>query len=471
MRLLDREPELARLNALCRRPEGGLAVLWGRRRIGKSRLLAEWVAAHDGIHFVADQSTATMQIRYFAHACSRKFPGFDEVDYPDWIIVLRRLAEAAQRAGWRGPLVFDELPYLAAAYPPIGSILQRWIDTDARQAGLVTAVCGSSQRMMQGLVLDANAPLFGRAAESFTLRELPAAWLLKAFPTVDAVEACKLHALLGGIPYYWELGAASGLSQADDLADRLVIDPQGPLHTEPQRLLREESPPAIAVQPILEAIGLGAHRLSEIAGKIGQPATALGHPLKRLLEMGLIAKDIPFGETEKNSKRSLYAIQDPLCRLWFTVIAPNRGALLQMPQPARRKLWSHAAPSLYAQNWEALCRQAVPRLAALAIPQFPDMEWGVASRWWQGNAPEWDIVAQSLDGRSILLGEAKWSTTGTSQVKKAIAALQTRPLPPLPGIHEKIVKRAVFVPKSHGNHHAPEGMAIIDADDIMKCLI
>jgi len=113
----------------------------------------------------------------------------------------------------------------------------------------------------------------------------------------------------------------------------------------------------------------------------------------------------------------------------------------------------------------------VPRLAALAIPQFPDLDWGVASRWWQGTAPEWDIVAQSLDGRSVLLGEAKWGTTGTSQVRKAIAALQTRPLPPIPGIHEKTVKRAVFVPRHHGNYHAPEDMAILDADDLMKCLV
>src|SRR4051812_46806629 len=109
MLFLNRQDELARLSRLAGSEEGGLAVLYGRRRVGKTRLLLEWAKRHDGLYTVADQSVAELQRTYFAEAVGERLPGFAEVQYRDWRTLLTRLAREAQLAGWRGPLIFDEL--------------------------------------------------------------------------------------------------------------------------------------------------------------------------------------------------------------------------------------------------------------------------------------------------------------------------------------------------------------------------
>ena len=173
MKFLDRGEELSRLDRLARRSGGGLAVVYGRRRVGKTRLLLHWCERNDGLYTVADQSSADIQRRYFAQVAAAATAG----------IRRRRLSGLEKPAGttlpqearasrWRGPVVFDELPYLVLSSPEIPSVLQHWIDHDARRAGLVVAVAGSSQRMMQGLTLSADAPLYGRARELLELAPL-----------------------------------------------------------------------------------------------------------------------------------------------------------------------------------------------------------------------------------------------------------------------------------------------------------
>jgi hypothetical protein len=125
-----------------------------------------------------------------------------------------------------------------------------------------------------------------------------------------------------------------------------VLDPLGPLHREPDRLLLEELPPAMETRPVLDAIGAGAHRLSEIAGRMGRPATSMSRPLQRLVAMGLVRREVPFGESEKKSRRSLYSIDDPFFRLWFRVVAPHRGALAAGSRATRRDLRQRHWPGL-----------------------------------------------------------------------------------------------------------------------------
>ena len=119
---------------------------------------------------MADQSAPPVQRRYLAGAVAERFPGFADVEYPDWRSFLTRLSAEADRAGWQGPVVLDELPYLLAADPTLAGVLQNWLDRPERR--LTLAVCGSSQHMMHSAILDAAAPLYGRAAEAFAVRRL-----------------------------------------------------------------------------------------------------------------------------------------------------------------------------------------------------------------------------------------------------------------------------------------------------------
>lgn len=471
MDFIDRHDELERLNSLWERPEGGLAVLWGRRRVGKTRLLIEWSSAHDGLYTVADPSAAPVQRRYFAQGVAERFPGFDEVTYPDWKSLLRRLSGECARRGWRGPLILDEIPHLIAADRSFPGILQNWIDGDARTARMVVAMAGSSQRMMQGAVLDASAPLYGRATEMLEIKPLLPGYLSRAFGSLPPRKIAELHALWGGIPRYWELAQPFGDSLEESL-DHLVLDSSGPLHAEPDRLLMQESPSAASLRPILDLIGAGVHRMSEIAGRLGQPATSLSRPLSRLIELGLVKREIPFGEKEKSGKLALYRIEDPFFRLWFSVVAPHRALLAASPRETRLAVWKKLRSNLEAQAWEDLCRASVAFLHTTDSPLGVHGPWMPARRYWRRGEPEWDVVASSVDGEKLLLGEVKWlANPADAGTLRAIAAeLEAKGVPSVTRSQKNLI-RAAFIPLVRGGVRSSSSIIAVDCRTVLACLV
>jgi AAA+ ATPase superfamily predicted ATPase len=361
--------------------------------------------------------------------------------------------------------VFDELPYLVGGSPELPSVLQRWIDHDAAQARLRVAIAGSSQRMMQGLALASDAPLYGRARVLLDVQPLAPRFLADALD-VSGIHLVEQWTAWGGVPRYWEL-AASRRGRARDRIAALVLDPVGPLFSEAERLLIEESPPALEVRPVLDAIGAGAHRVSEIAGRLGRPATSLGKPLDRLLGMGLIRRETPYGDPARGGKRSLYKIDDPFLRLWFRVVAPNRAALTAGTRASRMALLAPQWDTLVATAWEDLCRAAVPTLARGALARLGP--WKPARRYWHGAEPEWDIVADAVQGSRLLAGEAWFSRRPVTPaaVKAAAASLARRALPP--GTAGREIVRALFVPRvAAGVPRLVAGVHVVVQGDVIR---
>jgi hypothetical protein len=447
MIFINRASEMERLRRVSRSAGGGLVVVHGRRRIGKTRLLLEWSREAGGLYSVADQSTAEIQRRYFAEALASRLSGFADVEYRDWAGLLSRLARDAAASGWRGPIILDELPYLVGSSSELPSVLQRWLDHEVKEARLTVALAGSSQRMMHGLVLAAEAPLYGRAAALLDIQPLEPTHLEEAFGDQPAHRLVELYTAWGGVPRYWELAREAGDTVLDQV-DHLVLDPLGPLHREPDRLLLEELPPAVEARPLLDAIGGGAHRLSEIATRIGRPATSMARPLDRLVAMGLVRREIPFGEFEKQSRRSLYKMEDPFFRLWFRIVAPHRAALASGSQATRRKLLGSHWPHLAAKAWEELCRRRMPYLQdGGAVGRYGP--WGPAARWWRGTETEWDVVSRSVSGTHVLLGEARWSAKPWTDrsLRTALSELAARSAPAIgTEIEGADEVRVLFVP-------------------------
>jgi hypothetical protein len=135
MEFVGRKEEIERLDDLCRRRHGGLAVLTGRRRVGKTRLLVEWNRRHGGLYTVADQSAAEIQRRYFCEALASRFPVFLEATFRDWRSILKVLAQQAEADKWKGPVILDEFPFLVTSSPELPSVLQHWIDREAVLVG------------------------------------------------------------------------------------------------------------------------------------------------------------------------------------------------------------------------------------------------------------------------------------------------------------------------------------------------
>ena len=233
------------------------------RRVGKTRLLIEWSQRHDGLYAAADPSAPAVQRRYLAAAVERRFPGFADVEYPDWRSFLQRLAREADGSGWRGPFVLDELPYLIAADSTLPGVLQAWVDS-------VPGRPNPGGQRVEPADDARRRPLCRRAAlrpGAGSVRRAPAEAGIpgRPVPRGRGRDLLALYALWGGMPRYWELAEPFGLD-LESAVDTLVLDPAGPLHLEPDRLLLEEVPPATALRPLLDVIGAGAHRVSEIGG-------------------------------------------------------------------------------------------------------------------------------------------------------------------------------------------------------------
>jgi AAA+ ATPase superfamily predicted ATPase len=452
---LDRTAESRRLKAFFAGGDGGLAVVYGRRRLGKSRLLSEVLPEDRAVYYVTDDREATLQRAALAEEIGRLIPGFSNVTYPGWEELLRRFwAEAPRRA----VLAIDEFPSLVASAPELPSLLQKRVDS-AENRGVRVVLTGSSQRMMHGLVLDGSAPLFGRAREILRIGPLPAGWIRRGLSLRSAVAATEAFAVWGGVPRYWELAAEHrSLSAA---VEQLVLSPLGVLHDEPRRLLLDDLSDTTQAGSILALIGAGSHRLSEIAGRLGKPATSLARPLARLLDLGLVRRDVPFGSSVRDSKRTAYRLSDPFLRFWFRFVEPNRSRLGagQSPQVLREvesDLSGHVA-----SVFEDVVRQSVPR------SRYGRKVWGPAASWWgpglDRSPMEIDVVAESEDGSTLLVGEVKWSRHVDWRRETATLRRKADNLPLARGRKRLLALWAPSPSRSGGDVHRFGAREVLDA--------
>lgn len=398
---LDRREEAARFRRLLDRDEGSLGVVYGRRRCGKSRLLREILPPSRAVYYVGDDREGSLQRASLATEIGRLLPGFERVTYPDWDALLARWWEAARPGA---VLALDEFPSLVAVAQELPSLLQKYLDREVER-GIHLLLSGSSQRMMQGLVLDRTAPLFGRASEILKISPLPAGWIEEALDLRNPERAVESYAVWGGTPRYWEL--AGDHPDLPSAIRSLVLSPLGVLFEEPSRLLLDDMRDTTQAASILSLIGQGCHRISEIAARLGKPVTALSRPIQRLQDMDLVTRELPFDEPPRGGKRTLYKISDPFLRFWFRYVEVNRsrlgaGQLAAVEEEIGQRLGHHVG-----EIWEELARASVPLLHP------GGKTWRPAGRWWGPGLDrrplEVDLVAHSNDGGSVLVGEVKWA--------------------------------------------------------------
>ena len=304
-------------------------------------------------------------------------------------------------------LVFDEFPYLVEQDEALPSILQRIVD-ELPGTGKKIVICGSSQRMMQGFVLNASEPLYGRAREILPITPLPFGWMKEAFPKWSAWDRFKAYGVWGGVPRYWELQVEE--SDLWTAVHRNVCSPLGVLRNEPHFLLLDDAGDVAQASAVLSFIGGGAHRASEIAARMSRPLTDMSRPFRRLTELGIVTKNVPF-EAEANSKKSFYRISDPFLDFWYTFVQPNWSKPDFLESDDDRVRFDGQYMSYLGGVWERLACEMV---AVKPLPNM-DVRFRNPARWWgvglDRRPMEIDIVAESTDGNTLLVGEAKLSIT------------------------------------------------------------
>ncbi|MBI5385446.1 MAG: ATP-binding protein [Verrucomicrobia bacterium] len=375
---VNREAELKELDAVA--AKGGLLALYGRRRVGKTRLLVEWLKRRDGWYSQAIEGPGDMQLQQlFEDIRSRLQTSVVPKTWSELFELLR-----LQRGRWT--LCIDEFPYLVATDRTLPSQLQRWLD-HGLPAGCTLILAGSSTRMMHSLFLHRAAPLFGRARKLIQVQPMSytafcAACRLKA----GDMDSFLKFSLVGGVPKYWEFLEANQTPVG--LAEALYFDFAPYMEQEPQRLLRDEGVTGLNALAVLEAIGRGAERTSEIATRLGTAQTGLSRVFQQLLDVSALTRELPFGESMRTTKRSLYRIQDPSLRFWFRVYSPQQSLWRTLATAQKQKLIHEHASTVF----EDFCRQRHPG----------------AQRYWEGDV-ELDLVAPDPDQpKGLIVAEVKW---------------------------------------------------------------
>ena len=402
MEFVDRIAETARLKAALAGKRPALVVMYGRRRLGKSTLIKRVLSEGD-VYFLADRSEGQHQRLLLAKVIAQVFPDFDKLTYPDWESLFRAVNYRTDR---RFTLCLDEFPYIVEQSPELPSVLQKLVDEKQLKYNLV--LCGSSQNMMYGLFLDSSAPLYGRADEIIRLTPIRLPYLQEAL-RLDAVSAVEEYSVWGGVPRYWEL--RENRRSLDDALWHNILSVNGVLYEEPVKLFQDDVKDIVKTSTIMSYVGAGANRLSEIASRCGEPATNLSRPLKKLVDLGFLEKDVPFGMDEKNAKKSLYKIADPFMAFYYQFVVPYRSFIeLDRRLPIEQALCARFQEYVSMQ-WEKLCREAVTGNIMEGVL------YGRARRWWgsvlnEHGKPEqieFDVMAESVDKKYLLVGECKWT--------------------------------------------------------------
>lgn len=408
------------------RGQGGqMALLYGRRRLGKTYLLQRYFTGGIGgqeearrhCYYLADQTTDIVQRLTLAQQLLAALPSegvAPEEIAVSWNALLRYVSQTTHgrdREAGRFGLILDEFPYLVERTPELPSILQAWWDREGIHAPLSVILCGSQLSAMAALGRE-SAPLFGRFNAGISLLEPlrydDVASFYADSPLYSLTDKLIMYGVLGGTPRYHALVDTARPREEEIVA--LLMQPRAVLENEVKFLLGSEQirDPA-PYNAILGAIASGETQFGRIQQHTGVEKGTLSFHLKTLQELGWIRRELPFGET--SDRRALYQVADPFLAFWYRFVAPLAGAL-QFSE-ARGVYRDRVAPYLADyMGWnvfEEIATQWLHRHAQSAL-QLNIQRMG---RYWSRDSRiEIDIVAE-MEGGGFLFGECKWSSKST----------------------------------------------------------
>lgn len=456
MKFLDRKEEVAELQrALNSTVPSRFVVVYGRRRLGKSTLIKKVLDKGD-IYYMAGDFVDNVQRDMLRDQLAELFPAMAMSSFSSWEDLFGMLNALATK---QFTLCLDEFPYMVKHSPELPSVIQRLVDSKQMKFNII--ICGSSQRMMQNMILSQSEPLYGRADAILDIQPIPISFLQEALHT-DGIATIEEFSVWGGVPRYWEL--REEYSNLKESISRTMLSPTSVLYDEPKRLFLDDMTTTVQSESLMSVVASGANRLSEIASRMGREATSLSAPLDRLIQMNYLRREIPFGDSPKKSKKGIYRINDPLMDFYYTFIIPNLSSIGR----GRKRFVTDEIDTRFneyvARHWEYLCREAISGNKIFGY------QWKEASRWWgtihnSGNNQEmeFDVVAESTDGRAILIGECKWTNP---EIASILLAKLTDKASKLPYAQNKEIVPVLFL-KNRPKDSASD-INILYPDDIIR---
>ena len=400
---IGRNTELKTLDKLYRSNKFEFAVIYGRRRVGKTALINEFSKDKDTIFFTGVETNAKQNLENFSRCIMEYQTGFAvDSSFASFQAALEYVFQLAQKK--RLVMVIDEYPYVARASKSFASTLQMLIDKNKDSSKLFLILCGSSMSYMEDNVLAYKAPLYGRRTSQLKIQPFDFFESCRYFENFSGEDKALAYGIMGGTPQY--------LMQLDDrlsIEDNIKnthLNPASSIFEEPNNLLKQEVREPAIYNAVITAIATGASKMSEISGKIDEDTSVCATYIKNLISLGIVNKEMPYGE--KSGRKTIYSIEDNMFRFWYRFVPENTSLI---SRGAADLAYSRIAPELSAYMggvFEEICKQYLWRLllAGKCAVRFTEL-----GRWWGANPKtrtQEEIDIMGTDKDSALFGECKW---------------------------------------------------------------
>lgn len=410
---VGRTAELQLLDELWQASTANLLILYGRRRVGKTKLITHWITQSQqrALYWVAEPSSAMDQLRAFSQAiynfANPQAPAPTDFTFTTWAQAWQQVGNLARTE--RLALFVDEFTYLLELDPGVAGVLQNSWDHLLSKTNLFLTISGSHIGMMERHTLAYQSPLYGRATAQLRLQPLAFGLTRKYFPDYTAEDRVAIYAIFGGIPAYWRrLNKKKSIS---DNIKRQLLTPNNLMQAEPRLLLQDFVNEPHNYVGILRAIAHGRRTQKEISSFAGLAQSHVSKYLSVLRETGFVERRVPVTASE-GSREGRYHIIDPYLRFYYRFLALRQSQLaLDVPEQALAEIKRHLLDFIGTHTWEELCREWVLRASASGeAPFFADQ---VGSVWTK--KAQVDVVGINSMEKTLILGGCKWSPQAIGQ--------------------------------------------------------
>ncbi|HBZ52244.1 MAG TPA: ATPase [Eubacterium sp.] len=403
---IGRERELKVLEDTYNTSGFQMTVIYGRRRIGKSRLITEFIKNKRASYYVACQTTLEDNVhKWSAQVMADLNSGMEGAYFEDLEGFFRFIGNNCTEE--KTIIALDEIPYIAQTDESFLSRLQVAIDTIFDQKNIYLIICGSAISFMEKEILSGKSPLFGRRTNQVFLKPFDYRDSSKFTPNYTLEEKAIVYGVTGGVAKYLTL-FDDQLSLDENLINNF-FKPTGYLYEEPTNLLVQEFRTINNYNSVIEVCAGGANKINEIADKTHMSTAAVSYIIKGLCTIGVISKETPMTEKD-SSKRSLYRISDGIYRFWYNFV-PMAKASIEMDHG---DIYYHSyvknkLHSFMGDIFEQMCRQFV--LLQGLEGNLRCMVTNVGNWWGPGNdhkPTDIDVVGIDNIHKKAVIGECKF---------------------------------------------------------------
>lgn len=401
---IGRERELQTLNSLYNSNRFEFAVIYGRRRVGKTALINEFTKDKDTIFFTGIETTAKENLDNFSGCIMEYNTGIAaDSTFSSFRSAFEYVFELAKSK--RIVLVIDEYPYIARASKSLASTLQLLIDKNKDHSKLFLILCGSSMSYMEDHVLSYKAPLYGRRTAQLKIDPFDFFESCRRFKKLSDVDKALAYGIVGGTPQYL-IQLDDNLSIEDNIKNT-HLNPSSFIFEEPGNLLKQEVREPATYNAIITAIATGSSKINEISNKVGANTSICATYIRNLIMLDIIKKESPYGE--KTTRKTIYSIKDNMFRFWYRFVPKNASIISRGAAELAYKRIEPELSSYMGGVFEEICKQY---LWKLLIDGKCPVSFSDIGRWWGTNSKtksqeEIDIVGTA--GDSALFGECKWT--------------------------------------------------------------